>query len=181
MKFQSVILATALMSVPAPAAVTDLASNGFTIGQTRMIAAPPAKVFAILVVPGRWWSSEHTFSGSAANMSIDARAGGCFCETLPGSGSVQHLVVVNVRPGEFLRLQGMLGPFQAVAGIGVLTFSLAPDAAGTRLEMTYQVAGYANMKIAGKGYDAMSKAADGMLSDQLDRLKRAVETGSAEP
>lgn len=180
MKIHSAVFAAAIVLAPAQAAVTDLASNGFTITQAMTIAAPPDKVFATLLLPARWWSSAHTFSGSSANMNIDARAGGCFCETLPGAGSVQHLQVLGVKSGAFLRMQGMLGPFQAVAGNGVMTFTLAPDAAGTKLDMTYQVAGYANLKIDGKGYDVWSKAADGMLSEQLARLKRAVETGSAE-
>ena len=163
---------------PAAAAVTDVASNGFTLSQTVAVSAPPDRVYAALVEPARWWSSDHTFSGSAANMSLDARAGGCFCEKLPGGGSVQHLTVLSVAPGKSLRLAGMLGPFQAVAGNGVMSFTLTPDKAGTMLEMTYQVAGYANMKVGGNGYEVWSKAADRMLSEQLQRLRRAVETGS---
>ena len=165
---------------PAAAAVADIASNGFTLSQTVVVSAPPDRVYAALVDPARWWSSDHTFSGSAANMSLDARAGGCFCEKLSGGGSVQHLTVLSAAPGKSLRLAGMLGPFQAVAGNGVMSFTLASDKDGTKLDMTYQVAGYANMKVGGNGYDNWSKAADGMLSEQLQRLKRAVETGSPE-
>lgn len=164
----------------AQAAVTDVAANGFTLDQSMIIAAPPDRVYAALIDPTRWWSSAHTFSGSAANLNLDARAGGCFCEKLAAGGSVQHLVVLKAEPGRSLRLTGMLGPFQAVAGNGVLTFSLTSQASGTKLDMTYQVAGYANMAVGGKGYEYWSKAADDMLAGQLARLKRAVETGSAE-
>ena len=44
---------------------------------------------------GRWWNPEHSYSGVAANFSIDARAGGCFCERLK-DGSVAHMTVVFV-------------------------------------------------------------------------------------
>ena len=163
---------------PVHAAVTDVESNGFTLSQSVSIAAAPDKVYALLIEPARWWSSGHTFSGSAANMSLDARAGGCFCERLPGGGSVQHLTVIAAEPGKSLRLVGMLGPFQAVAGSGVMSFTLTSGKAGTTLAMTYQIAGYANVKLRDKGYDYWSAAADGMLSEQLGRLKRAAETGS---
>ena len=172
------LTAGAIALGPASATVSDVAANGFTLSQTVAVSAPPDRVYAALVEPARWWSSEHTFSGSAANMSLQAQAGGCFCEKLPGGGSVQHLTVLAVTPGQSLRLAGMLGPFQAVAGNGVMSFTLIPDKTGTKLEMTYQVAGYANMKMGGNGYDTWSKAADGMLTEQLQRLKRAVETGS---
>jgi uncharacterized protein YndB with AHSA1/START domain len=176
--FGLLLIAGAVALGPASAAVTDVASNGFTLGQAIAVSAPPDRVYAALVEPAGWWSADHTFSGSAANMSLDARAGGCFCEKLPGGGSVQHLTVLSVAPGKSLRLAGMLGPFQAVAGSGVMSFTLTPDKAGTTLEMTYQIAGYANMKVGGNGYEVWSKAADGMLSEQLQRLKHAVETGS---
>jgi uncharacterized protein YndB with AHSA1/START domain len=175
------VAAIAVALMPARAAMTDVAANGFTLSETLSIAASPDRVYAVLIDPARWWSSSHTFSGSAANMTMDARAGGCFCEKLPAGGSVEHLRVLKVEPGHSLRLAGMLGPFQAVAGNGVLSFALTPGQSGTTLEMTYQVAGYANMKLGDKGYDFWSKAADGMLGEQLARLKRAVETGSAEP
>jgi uncharacterized protein YndB with AHSA1/START domain len=170
----------ALSCGAAGAAVTDVASNGFTIKLEQEIAAPPDKVYAALIEPARWWSSDHTFSGSAADLSLDPRAGGCFCETLPSGGSVQHLTVVYAVPGKLLRLVGMLGPFQSIAGNGVLTWTLKPVTAGTHLEMTYQIAGSANMTVNGKGYDFWSNAADGMLSAQVVRLARAIETGKAE-
>lgn len=162
------------------AAVTEVATNGFTITLEQEIAAPADKVYAALIEPSRWWSSDHTFSGSAANLTLEPRAGGCFCEKLPAGGSVQHLAILYVVPGKLLRLGGMLGPFQSIAGNGVMTWTLKPDAASTRLEVTYQIAGSANMIMNGKGYDFWSKAADGMLSAQVLRLQHVIETGKAE-
>ncbi len=58
---------------------------------------------------GRWWDPAHTFSGQAANLTIDPRAGGCFCETLT-TGSVQHMIVSHIDAPRMLVLQGGLGP-----------------------------------------------------------------------
>lgn len=83
-------------------------------------------------------------------------------------------------PGKLLRLQGLLGPFQGIAGNGVMTWALKADANGTHLEVVYQIAGYANATMDGKGYDFWSKAANGMLAAQVARLTRAIETGKTQ-
>jgi uncharacterized protein YndB with AHSA1/START domain len=87
-----------LFACVAQGAVADIAANGFTIRIETHIAAAPDKVYAALIEPARWWASDHTFSGDAKNLHVDAKAGGCWCETLPGGGSVLHLTVVNADP-----------------------------------------------------------------------------------
>jgi uncharacterized protein YndB with AHSA1/START domain len=159
----------------ASADVTDVAPGKFTIVETVHIAAAGDRVYAALIAPQRWWSSEHTFSGSAANMSLDARAGGCWCETLPGGGSVLHMTVVYAVPGKGLHLRGSLGPFQTMAAEGAMVWSLAPKNDGTDVTMTYAVAGYLK-----DGFGNISHGADGVLAEQLARLKHTVETGSPE-
>jgi uncharacterized protein YndB with AHSA1/START domain len=167
------LVVAAVISTTAQAAVTDSAPNGFALTETVHIAAPRDKVYAALLEPSRWWSSAHSFSGNAANMTLDARAGGCWCETLPNGGSAQHLTVVNVKPGETLRLKGALGPFQAFAVDGVMTWTLKDSGAGTDLTLTYLIGGY--MK---GGFDSISRAADRVLAEQANRLQHFVETGS---
>ena len=63
-----------------PAAVTQLAANGFLIRHEVTVNAPPGKVYDAIVNVGVWWNPAHTYSGDAANLSIDARAGGCFMD-----------------------------------------------------------------------------------------------------
>ena len=76
------------------------------------IAAPPEEVFRALTEDvGQWWDSNHTYSGSSANLSLDPRPGGCFCEQIEGGG-VQHMEVSQVWPGKTLVLLGGLGPLQ---------------------------------------------------------------------
>ena len=70
------------MTTPALADVTDVSPGGFTVRLEIDIEASPIDVYEAAV--GRiaeWWSSDHTFSGDAANMTIEHRLGGCFCET----------------------------------------------------------------------------------------------------
>jgi uncharacterized protein YndB with AHSA1/START domain len=157
------------------AAVMDSQVNGFAIEQTLHIAASPEKVYATLIQPSLWWSSRHTFSHSAANLSMDARGGGCFCEKLPKGGSVQHATIVAAEPGVSLRLRGPLGPFQGQGVDSAITFTLTAKDGGTDLALENIVGGYME-----GGFGNWPQAADGMLSEQIARLKSYLETGSPE-
>jgi len=106
------------------AAVNDSAGNGFSVTETIHIAATPDKVYSELVTPSHWWSPVHTFSKNAANLSLDAKAGGCWCEKLPDGGSVQHLTVYYADPGHALVMRGALGPMQGLGVDGALTIEL---------------------------------------------------------
>ena len=67
----------------AEANVIDSGSQGFALVIEARIAAPPGEVYAALVTAvSQWWNPAHTFSGLASNLSIDARAGGCFCDII---------------------------------------------------------------------------------------------------
>ncbi|MGD0191073.1 MAG: SRPBCC domain-containing protein [Rhizomicrobium sp.] len=165
--------ALALAGAGASAAVDHVGEAGFAISETAHVAAPPERVYATLITPSRWWSPAHTFSHDAANLALDAKAGGCWCETLPGGGSVLHMSVVYASPGKLLRLRGALGPFQGMGADGALTVSLKPNGGGTDVAMIYALGGYAP-----DGFGDLAKAVDFVLGEQLDRLKRSIETGS---
>jgi uncharacterized protein YndB with AHSA1/START domain len=154
----------------AAAEVLNVAAGGFEVRETAHIAAPPDQVYAALLLPSRWWSSDHTFSRSAANLVLDARAGGCWCETLPNGGSVLHLTVVYVSPGKALRLRGALGPLQGLAVDGAMTWSVQSAAGGTDVSMTYAVGGYVK-----DGFEDLSKGVDHVLGEQLVRLKKLID------
>ncbi len=89
----------------------------------------------------RWWSGAHTYSGDAANLSLDAQAGGCWCERWGDGNSVQHGQVVLVQPGRTLRVVANLGPLQELPVNGVLTFTIAMQETKTILRLTYRVSG----------------------------------------
>jgi len=164
-----------LLSCAARAAVVDVAPNGFALNIPAHIDATPDKVYAALIEPSLWWSSEHTFSGNAQNLHLEAKAGGCWCESLPSGGSAQHLSVVYIDPGKSLRLRGALGPFQGLGVDGAMTWKLKPAATGTDLVLTYTLGGYNK-----DGFADLSAAADKVLTIQVERLKRLLETKSPE-
>ncbi len=151
--------------------VVDISASGFTTRNTAVIAAPPSMVYVRLVDDiGKWWSPEHTYSKNAANLSIEARAGGSFLETLPGGGSVLHFAVVNAEPGKLLRLSGAMGPLQSMGVSGSLTWQLMPEGDRTQVVLTYAVGGY----LPG-GFDKIAPVADKVLAEQLGRLKAYIE------
>ncbi len=135
-------LATVLAASVTPS-LAQVGSNGFVIEREATIDAPPARVYETLVEQvGSWWSSDHTYSGDARNLSIDDRPGGCFCETFPDGGGVEHLRVVYVKPGVALRLLGALGPLQGSGLAGRLTWTLTGTDGETDVELRYSVGGF---------------------------------------
>lgn len=163
-------------ATPAAADVTSSAPDSFVLDSSITIAAPQAKVWETLRNPQGWWNPEHSYSGKAANLYLDAQATGCFCERLDGKGSIEHAHVVYVQPGRMMRLTGGLGPLQAEAVSATLTFRLDPDGTGTKVTMQYVVGGFMR-----RGGEALAPVVDRVLADQLGRLKAAAEAASPAP
>jgi len=158
----------------APAQSTpEITPTGFLVKFDVGINAPVAKVYDALVAQiASWWNPEHTYSHDAKNLSIDARPGGCFCEKLPNGGGMEHLRVLYIAPPQVVRFSGALGPLQASGVAGSMTWKLTGAADSTRLDLSYSVGGF----IPG-GFEKIAPAVEGMLREQLDRLKLFVETG----
>lgn len=169
MRTLSIALAL-LVAAPAAAEVTASTETSFTVTQKVTVAAPAAKVWATLIAPSAWWSGEHSWSGSAANLTLDPRPGGCWCEKLPDGGGVEHMRVVFFQPNKMLRLSGTLGPLQAFPASGVMTMTLTPAADGksTDVKVEYAVAG-------APGLGRIAAPVDGVLGQQVARLKAAAE------
>jgi hypothetical protein len=165
------IAAAALLAGAAHAEVTDKSAAGFEITQKATIAAPAAKVYAALLTPGAWWNKDHSWSGNAANLSIDL-ANGCFCEKLP-KGFVRHMTVVFADGATTLRLFGGLGPMQFTGASGHMAYVLKPAGDKTELTLTYDVGGYAKGGLA----DKWAAPVDGVLGEAVGRLKKYAETG----
>lgn len=119
----------------------------------------------------RWWDAAHSWSGDSANLSLDPRAGGCFCEKLPGGGSVKHGEVIFARPGSLLRLDAALGPFQEMAVQGVLSFRFEPDGQATRVTVHYRVFGLIPAEPA-----TLAPHVNTMLEGQMHRFRDHVAT-----
>jgi uncharacterized protein YndB with AHSA1/START domain len=162
----------AASSRPAAAEVKRSAPDGMISVHQVVVAARPDLVYGALVQVGKWWAPAHTWSGSAASLSLVPRAGGCFCETWPG-GSAEHGRVVMARPNQLLRVRAALGPLQELALAGTLTWELAGEGTSTRMTVTYRVSGDSL-----HGLDKLAPAVDAVIGEQTARLKKFVETGS---
>ncbi len=161
-------------AVPASADVRDAAAGGFSIVHKLSIAAPRATVYGTVVDDvGKWWSSDHTFSGDAANLYMTAEPNGCFCERLGSDGGLVHMTVTFVSPGAMLRLTGGLGPLGLLGVNGNMTLEFsASDGRDdvTDLTLTYVVGGYRP-----GGLDELAPAVDYVLQEQLNRLQDYIE------
>ena len=172
MKLWISVAALALSATVACAEVTDATPGGFQVKHTVEIAAPAARVWTSLLQPATWWDPSHTWSGSASNLSLAAASGGCFCERLPNGGSAVHMSTVYAQPGQKLTLFGALGPLQSSGAAGHMSFGLSEKDGKTTLTVTYDVGGY--MK---GGLDKIAAPVDGVMGQQVARLKSSVETG----
>lgn len=175
-KFSTGFTAAAILLCPgwAFAEVADSSANGFTVKTSVTIQASPEEVYRRLVHNvGDWWSAQHTFSGDARNLTMEEKPMGCFCETLPGHGAVRHMEVLRFAPGKALVLSGALGPLQSLAATGSMTIQLSPGDAGTRMDVTYAVAGYLPA-----GMNSWAAPVDSVITEQFARLKNFVEHGS---
>jgi uncharacterized protein YndB with AHSA1/START domain len=170
-----VVLLLALGAIHAAAEIADSAATGFTYKTTLNLQAPPETVYQRLLSVGNWWSSDHTFSGDAHNLSIEAKPMGCWCERLPSGGGVRHMQVVRVIPGKMLVMTGGLGPLQSIAATGSMSFRFQPAAGGTKLEIIYAVTGYLPA-----GMNTLAAPVDQVLTQQFTRFRNYVEKGNAE-
>ena len=180
-----------LLAAPAQAEVIAQSPAGFVVRQVAEVTASSEDAWKLLLEPGEWWNGEHSFSGDAKNLSIDPRAGGCFCEVLPGEGDrgwlnarggVEHMRVVFIDKGKALRMVGALGPLQSEGLHGTLTVTLKPIDGGSRLTWEYAAGGFMRYKP-----EQIVPAVDKMIGEQLGRLadklgtKAAPATDAAEP
>ena len=159
---------SAISAMPAAAEVKSLSPTHFEVEKRIVAPVTPEAAYQMIGQVSRWWDPDHTYSGDASNLRLELRAGGCLCEKIPeGSGSVEHLRIVFVRPVLLLRAQGGLGPLQGEAVAGTLTWSFKPVAGGTEITQSYIVAGH----IRGGTAD-IAPAVDAMLAEQLSRLQK---------
>ncbi|WP_374602535.1 SRPBCC family protein [Arenimonas sp.] len=166
MRLPAIALLVCLLPWTAAAGVKDSRPEGFTLENSASVPASADETWEALVNHvGRWWPADHTWWGESGNLSIEARAGGCFCER-DGDRQARHLEVVFVDPGKTLRLAGGLGPLQGMGLDGTLEFRLAAaDEGGTRITLWYRVGGYSPDDLS-----QFAPVVDRVQAQQLDGL-----------
>lgn len=168
------LLPLVLLAQPAQAEVIASTPGGFVVRLVTEVSAAPADAWKTMTSPAQWWSSQHTFSGDAANLTFEPVVGGCFCETLPRpegaaasqkAGGVQHMRVIYIEPPRAMRLVGALGPLQSEALSATMTMTVKPTEKGSRILFEYVVGGYMRYKV-----EEIAPAVDNMLAGQLTSL-----------
>ena len=160
-----------VLSAPAAAEVVSAGPNGFEVRETASIVVPVPQAYAAFSRIGAWWNAEHSYSGEAANLRLDLRAGGCFCEQWKGGG-IEHLRVALVQPNERIVMTGALGPLLYEGASGAMDVKFERIAGGAKVTMTYRAGGFAN----GNG-DKMAPLVDSVLADQMKRFRTFAAKG----
>ena len=167
-----VLLVLATSSHEVLGEVIDSGPNGFSLVNELTIDASRAEVWQAAVDHvGQWWSNDHTISGDAGNMSIDAVPQGCFCESIGDHAGVVHLTVTFVNPQIILRLTGGLGPLGLMGINGNMTWEFFDAGEATLVRFSYVVGGYRP-----GGLDAIAEPVDSVIGEALTLLKTYVET-----
>ena len=131
-----------LLPMAAQAELKDASPSGFTVENSEWVAvAPPVAWDAFVQDVGQWWPADHTWWGDASKLSIQPRAGGCFCE-IDGDRQAWHMTVVFVDPGSLMRMTGGLGPLQGMGLDGALECRFVAEGDGTRITPWYRAGGY---------------------------------------
>jgi len=155
------LLAALLAPPPARCELKASAPDGFTVEHRLPISAPAEAAWPVLLHPERWWPKDHTWSGDPRHLSLDATAGGCFCERWQDA-SVEHARVINVRPGKLLRMSGALGPLQDMAVTGVLSVQLEGDVRSSVAIVTYRVSGDSSHRL-----ETLAPVVDRVIGEQF--------------
>ena len=173
------VLLGTLAAAAVPAAVVTATPAGLAVENAEVVPLDPAAAWAGLVGDvDRWWPRDHTWWGADSRLSIDASAGGCFCE-VAGARQARHMEVAFVDPPGHLRMLGGLGPFQGMGLHGVLDWRLEPVEGGTRITLRYQVGGFTTDDLS-----QLAAVVDRVQAQQLGGLAahlRSQAAGGARP
>lgn len=158
-----------VLAVPAAgqAKVVSASHGAFEIEHRISVAAPPGATYGAIRRIDGWWSKDHTYSGDAANLSLELTPGGCFCEKMAGGGGIEHMRVALVQPGEQVLLTGALGPLLYEAVAGVMVLRVEKSGGGSVLVLNYRATGFVNGDA-----DKLAPVVDKVLGEQAQGLAR---------
>ena len=163
-------LLAAISAAPATARVESQDASGFTINVEQRVARDADAVFAALAEPARWWSDDHSWSGSAANMSLQPVIGGCWCEAWDGAVAEHGRILFWSQSARRMLLRSEPGPLSSMAATGKLEWTIFPSQeGGSRIRLRYEVAG------RGLSEPAFAAVVDRVFTEQVTRLAAYVD------
>jgi hypothetical protein len=162
---KSLFLILLALSLNSNAEVVSAENHGFEINIERVVKVDQKTAYEQFINVAEWWSSAHTFFGDSKNLTIEAKAGGCFCEKSEEK-EVLHMTVSYVEPNKEIRMVGGLGPLQMLGVHGGMSWKFeAIDANTTKILHHYQVNGY--MK---GGFTGLAPIVDKVQTIQVESL-----------
>lgn len=166
-----IMLALCFVSFSAVSQVVEVGEHGFVISVERTVPTSHERAYQQFIQVKNWWSSEHTYFGDSNNLTIDAKAGGCFCE-INGTKQVLHMTVSYVDPNNEIRMVGGLGPLQMMGVQGGMVWKFEKiDEKTTKIVHRYQVVGF----VAG-GLAKIADAVNQVQTLQVDRLVKQINS-----
>ncbi|MBD3584644.1 SRPBCC domain-containing protein [Salinimonas sp. HHU 13199] len=157
------LVLNAAVAPEAFAEVTEVSEHGFVIRNSFVTRQPADTVWLSLINDvDNWWPKDHSWW--EGTFSINATAGGCFCER-KNNKSAEHMRVSYVDPPVSLVMTGGLGPLQSMGVYGALNWQITPDDGQTRVTLTYQAQGYLP-----SGFKQLAPVVDQVQAGQLARL-----------
>lgn len=154
-----------LATVAAKAEVSEVSEQHFTVTINTTINASSSQVYDQFIKIGEWWQDSHTWFGDASKMTIEPKAGGCFCER-NGKQQALHMTVSQINPNASIHMTGGLGPLSSLAVNGYMTWSFEEtENKITNLKLNYRVTGFVNQKT-----EDWANAVDGVLQHQMGNL-----------
>ena len=163
------ILCLLLVSAATMAEVVSKSPTGFSLKITGEAPVTPAAAYDQFVQIGEWWTESHTYYGDGGNLSLEPKAGGCFCERA-GNNEVMHMLITYIKPGEEIRMTGGLGPLQMMGVHGGMSWSFsALDNGNTLITQTYNVTGYSEGGL-GQLADIVDQVQTGQLNALVSKL-----------
>ena len=157
-----------LVALPAQSEVVASTDASFHIRIQLELPVPPGEAYNKFIDIGSWWDSNHTWFGDAAGLSIEPKAGGCFCER-DGDRSALHMLVSYVNPGQEIKMVGGLGPLQGLGLHGAMSFRFVTVDGKHFLVHEYRVIGTVE-----NGLKNLADVVDQVQRGQLDRLVAAL-------
>lgn len=163
MRIPASIVALALVAMagfPAAAEIVSRSENAFTLrfeGQTRLGPAGVADAFSEVDL---WWDPAHSYTGNAANLSLDLTPAGCWCEAMPDGALFDHGRVISAVYGE-IRLHAPFGPLREMATRAdlIVTWPLVDGVVTPTWTFT----------VEGPGVGALAEPVDGVIGGGFAR------------
>lgn len=174
----AVAAATIVLSPVSFADVTEAAPDGFVIQLERSSDLTVSEVQMKARDIGHWWSSGHSYSGDAANMSLEPACGSFFWIERWDAGFVEHgrvLVDMESEVAATLRFQAALGPLQEMGVNGVLSIVTEAETHDETPEESVIRFQYVITGASFSGLDGIAEAVNMVLTEQIESLVASPE------